>query len=132
MMLVCLKCQPSGLWGSAEDVVFLYDEKHMPPKRHPNNFMKLLQNSMLALFTNMDQPPLPFVLDDSRKSRWDKRVKVTFQPQAWCDENIMKKWVSEDWNSMFLNPPTPGSSGKILFADVHTAQQTDGVKTLLN
>ena len=43
----------------------------------------------------------------------------------------MKQWVSEDWNNMFLNPPTPGSSGKILFADVHAAQQTADVKTLL-
>ena len=32
------------------------------------------------------------------------------------------------WGSVFLNPPTPGSSGKILYADIHHAQQTDDVK----
>ena len=135
---------------------------------------------------NMDQTPLPFVLDDNKtydkvgakevwiasgqsglekrqctvqltvfadgstlppliifrgkglriqpdeKKKWDKRVKVMFQPSAWCDENIMKRWIQEDWNNMFLNPPTPGSTGKMLFADVHPAQQTDGVKVLLS
>ena len=44
----------------------------------------------------------------------------------------MKKWVEEDWNSTFYNPPTPGSSGKILYADVHKAQQTPDVKHLLH
>ena len=134
---------------------------------------------------NMDQTPLPFVLDDNKtyekkgskevwlasgasglekrqctvqmtvfadgstlppliifrgkgirisadeRNNWDRRVKVTFQPKAWCDEDVMKKWIQEDWN-VFLNPLTPGSSGKILTADVHAAQQTDDVKTLLN
>ena len=42
----------------------------------------------------------------------------------------MKKWVNEDWGNIFLNPAKPGSIGKLLFADVHTAQQTD-VKILL-
>ena len=32
------------------------------------------------------------------------------------------------WGSVFLNPPTPGTSGQILYADVHRAQQTDDVK----
>ena len=30
-----------------------------------------------------------------------------------------------------LNPPSPGSTGKILYADVHTSQQTDSVNILL-
>ena len=32
---------------------------------------------------------------------------------------------------MFFNPPTPGSTGKMLFAGVHPAQQTDDVNVLL-
>ena len=67
---------------------------------------------------------------DEKKS-WDKRVKVYFQPKAWCDESIMKQWVCDEWGNIFSNPPTSGSSGKILLPDVHTAQQTDEVKRLL-
>ena len=98
---------------------------------------------------NMDQTPLPFVLDDGKtydktgvdevwcasgasgldkrqctvqltifadggtlmpliifrgqgmrinaaeKKAWDKRVKVMFQTNAWCDEAIMKKWIND-------------------------------------
>ena len=35
------------------------------------------------------------------------------------------------WIPLLLNPPSPGSTGKILYADVHTAQQTDSVNILL-
>ena len=135
---------------------------------------------------NMDQTPLPFVLDDGKtyadkgssevwcvsgssgldkrqcsvqltifadgvprvrplvifrgkglritrkeQEAWDRRVQVAFQPKAWCDESMMKKWISEQWGNIFINPPTTGSTGKILVADVHRAQQTDGVKALL-
>ena len=140
----------------------------------------------LCDIANMDQTPLPFVLDDGKtydakgsteiwftsgksgvdkrqctvqltifgdgiprvrptvifrgkgkrikpdeKKNWDKRVKVYFQPKAWCDESIMKQWVCDKWGNMFTNPVTSGSSGKILVADVHTAQQTDEVKRRL-
>ena len=134
---------------------------------------------------NMDQTPLPFVLDDGKtydktgvdevwcasgasgldkrqctvqltifadggtlmpliifggqgmrinaaeKKAWHKRVKVMFQTNAWCDEAIMKKWINDMWCNVLFNPPTPGSTGKILYADVHTAQQTAGVKIML-
>ena len=43
----------------------------------------------------------------------------------------MKSWVSEDSSNHFLNPKTPGSTGKFLFADIHRAQQTS-VKKLLH
>ena len=67
---------------------------------------------------------------DERRS-WDKRVNVYFQKNAWCDEVIMKKWTSDEWCNIFTNPATPGSSGKLLVADVHKAQQTVEVKRLL-
>ena len=66
------------------------------------------------------------------RRRWDQRVKVTFQPNAWCDENIMLEWVNEQWGNVLLNPNTPGSTGKIMCADVHTTQQTDSVQRALN
>ena len=44
----------------------------------------------------------------------------------------MKKWVEEDWNDIFHNPPTPGSSGKILYVDVHRTLQTTHVKHWLH
>lgn len=67
---------------------------------------------------------------EERKA-WDKRVNVYFQPSAWCDEKVMKDWISNDWGNVLMNPHTPGSTGKILIADVHRAQQTEAVKTLL-
>ena len=60
--------------------------------------------------------------------KWERRVKVVFQSKAWCDENIMKSWVSEDLANHFVNPVTPGSPREILFADIHRAQQNIGVK----
>ena len=51
----------------------------------------------------------------------DRRVKFVFQPKAWCEMNIMKSWVSEDWDNHLLNPTAPGSTGKFLFADIHRA-----------
>ena len=40
----------------------------------------------------------------------------------------MKSWVSEDWGNHFVNTAIPGSPREILFADIHRAQQTIGVK----
>ena len=60
---------------------------------------------------------------------WDRSVQVQFQENAWCDEPKMLDWISQQWNNCFnINPPT---SGKILIADVHRAQQTNKVKCLL-
>ena len=44
---------------------------------------------------------------------------------------VMKVWVQLKWVNMLTNPPQSGSSGKILVADVHHAQQTNEVKKLL-
>ena len=68
------------------------------------------------------------IKEDERK-QWDRHVNVTFQPNAWCDEEVMKDWIKTEWSNYFRNPPTPGSTGKILVADVHRAQQTTTVKT---
>ena len=70
-------------------------------------------------------------ISPDEKKVWDSRVTVFFQKNAWCDEEVMIKWIKTEWNNFFLNPPTPGSDGKILVADIHRAQQTDDVKRLL-
>ena len=44
---------------------------------------------------------------------------------------MMKEWTANEWTNYFTNPPTIASSGKILAADVHRAQQTANVKRLL-
>ena len=51
--------------------------------------------------------------------------------KAWCDGKVIKKWISEQWGNVVLCPPKSVSSGKILFADIHKAQQTDIVKIML-
>ena len=53
---------------------------------------------------------------------WDRRGQVAFQPNVWCDESMMKKWISEQWGNIFINPPTTGSTEKFLVTDVHQAQ----------
>ena len=42
----------------------------------------------------------------SEKEKWDKRVRVAFQSNAWCDERIMKKYIQTDWGNVFSNPST--------------------------
>ena len=44
----------------------------------------------------------------------------------------MKKWIQEDWNNIFHNSPPPRSSGKILYADMHRAQQTPDLNCWLH
>ena len=65
------------------------------------------------------------------KQSYDRRVKVMYQEKAWCDQEIMKEWISTEWANPFKNPIGQNSDGKILIPDVHLAQQTDSVKELL-
>ena len=58
-------------------------------------------------------------------------MQVLLQEKAWCDEPIMLEWIFQQWNNCFINPPTNGSSGKILIADIQRAQQTDKLKCIL-
>ena len=65
------------------------------------------------------------------KQSYDRRVKFMYQKKAWCDQEIMKEWISTKCANPFKNPIGHNSDGKILIADVHRAQQTDSVKVLL-
>lgn len=37
----------------------------------------------------------------------------------------MKYWTKKQWETILLNPQTDGWTSKILYTDVHRAQQTD-------
>ena len=39
--------------------------------------------------------------------------------KAWCDEHIMIELFNEQWGNVLLYPKTPGSTKKIIYADVH-------------
>ena len=65
------------------------------------------------------------------KQSYDRRVKVMYQEKAWCDQEIMKEWISTEWANPFKNPIGQNSDRKILIADAHCAQQTNSVKDLL-
>ena len=56
--------------------------------------------------------------------RYDTRVQVCFQDNAWCDEQIMRKWIMQQW--------MPACSGHMLLAlDVHKAQATEAIQDCL-
>ena len=58
------------------------------------------------------------------------RVKFVCQPNSWSDEKILKVLAIDEWGNHVLNYVTPGSTGKILFTEIHRAQQTSSVKQL--
>ena len=35
------------------------------------------------------------------KQRYDRQVKVMYQDKAWCDQEIMKEWISTEWTNLF-------------------------------
>ena len=51
-------------------------------------------------------------------------MSVTFQDNAWCDEVVMMSWIRQQWK--------PACSGEmVLVLDVHKAQKTEQIKSLL-
>ena len=57
--------------------------------------------------------------------------RYSIRMSTWCDQEIMKEWISSDYANPFKNPIYQNSDRKILIADVHRAQQTDSMKELL-
>ena len=56
--------------------------------------------------------------------RYDRRVRVTFQENAWCNERVMKEWVLQQWK--------PACDGEMLLVlDDHKAQRTDDIRSFL-
>ena len=58
------------------------------------------------------------------KVKYDRRVAVTFQDNAWCDEQVMNEWICQQWKGVC-------DGNMLLVADVHRAQKTEGILTLL-
>ena len=48
--------------------------------------------------------------------KYDRRVNVQFQPNAWCDEEAMEQWVKTSWKP-FVNEEV------LLVLDLHKAQR---------
>ena len=51
-------------------------------------------------------------------ARYDRRVNVHFQENAWCDESVMSYWAHHCWKP-HIEAPT------LLILDEHKAQKTD-------
>ena len=65
---------------------------------------------------------------DREKRQYDPRVVVKFQENAWCNEEIMVSWHRNMWKkpNMFGQP-----GDRLLIYDVHRAQTTERVETIL-
>ena len=60
-------------------------------------------------------------ISQAEKTKYDRRVRVQFQENAWCDEDQMLHWVNHIWKCPF----SPNAEkAKLLIADVHKAQKT--------
>jgi hypothetical protein len=60
----------------------------------------------------------------TEKLSYDNRVNVTFQDNAWCDKNVMKTWIHQQWK--------PACEGNMMLVlDVHRAQKTDNIQQFL-
>ena len=59
------------------------------------------------------------------KLKYDKRVSVCFQENAWCDEAVMIRWVKHQWK-LCIEGPT------MFCLDQHKAQKTPSIEGLLS
>ena len=56
-------------------------------------------------------------INSQERNRWDKRVVVKFQENAWVNEDISLRWAQSIWRQPTFEP-------RLLILDVHTAQKT--------
>ena len=59
------------------------------------------------------------------KLKYDKRVSVCFQENAWCDKSVMIQWVRHHWKPRVEGPT-------MLLLDQHKAQKTPSIESLLS
>ena len=86
----------------------------------------------LTLFADGEQRVKPLVIfcgkgkriPFTEQLRYDRRVVVRFQPNAWCDEDIMQFWIKNCWKQACSGPMH-------LVLDVHRAQKTEEIQDLL-
>ena len=55
---------------------------------------------------------------------YDRRVCVTFQENAWCDEAVMSSWIRQQWKPVCCDD-------MMLILDVHKAQKTEQIQKSL-
>ena len=90
----------------------------------------------LTIFTDGEAriPPLLIFrgkglrISQAEKTKYDRRVRVQFQENTWCDEDRMLHWVNHMWKCPFSpNAEKP----MLLIADLHKAQKTTKVLNAL-
>jgi len=64
------------------------------------------------------------------KAKWDKRVAVDFETNAWVDETVILDWLKRQWSSasvygIYSDKP------RMIVMDFHRAQKTEKVKSTL-
>ena len=62
----------------------------------------------------------------AEKAKWDKRVAVVFQDNAWVDEEVTLWWIKNLWN-MAYNSIFDMADPRMIVLDVHRAQKTEQV-----
>ena len=56
--------------------------------------------------------------------QYDRRVNVTFQENAWCDEGVMMSWIRQQWK--------PACHGDMMLVlDIHRAQKMEEIQKYL-
>ena len=95
--------------------------------------LKKQQNTIqLTIFSDGEPRVKPLVIFRGKgqqnslaeRVRYDTRVTVCFQPNAWCEEATMGRWSRDCWKPNTL----PDTS---LIADIHRAQTINAIKDLL-
>lgn len=66
------------------------------------------------------------IMKGKERDRWDWRVSVAFQKDAWADEQIMLAWFEKQWK-----PITDPDHPKMLVFDSHAAQLTPACRKWL-
>ena len=79
-----------------------------------------LYNNIFFIFCT----PIGKRISIAERMKYDRRVSVEFQQNAWCDEQIMKIWVRQ------MRKPACHEN-MVLVMDVHRAQTTDTITELL-
>ncbi|KAF3924499.1 hypothetical protein ABW20_dc0105467 [Dactylellina cionopaga] len=71
----------------------------------------------------------------AEKNKYDKRVSVVFQENAWVDEVVTKHWLVNLWKPAAFDPINGFRNNKesrLLVFDAHRAQKTEAIRNLLH
>jgi len=65
-------------------------------------------------------------IPQTERTKWDPRVYVEFQQNAWADEDIMRKYFLFHFRQMDYHQQT-----RLMVMDVHKAQKTESIKNIV-